>query len=109
MLRTIATILVVAAISGWISRGEQAVGVSPYPTDWIRTADGWESRSVVQPQHRMAPPPPLHPVVIAGFQLLASLLFLAAFPASVRSLAPVAARNLPRGHLRQATPATVRV
>lgn len=85
MLRSLATIMIVAAISGWISAGERAVGRST-AGDWIRTSDGWESRVVVQP-HQPFVLPPLHPGVVAGLQLGVSLFFLLAFPSRVRELA----------------------
>jgi hypothetical protein len=85
MRRSLLTILIVAAISGWISAGERAVG-RPAGGDWVRTADGWESRLVLEPREELAPPP-IHPGVIAALQVGASLLFLFAFPSRVRELA----------------------
>jgi hypothetical protein len=82
--RSLLTILTVAAISGWISRGERAASVAE-ASDWVRTADGWEVRAVIEP-HEPSVPPPVHPAVIAGLQLGASLFFLIAFPARVRVL-----------------------
>jgi hypothetical protein len=82
--RSLLTILTVAAISGWISRGERAASVAE-ASDWVRTADGWEVRQVVEPYEPSAPPP-VHPAVIAGLQLGASLFFLVAFPTRVRVL-----------------------
>ena len=101
MLRTLATVLIVAGISAWISWGERTAGLTAYATDWVRTADGWESRRVVEPYRPLAPPA-VHPGVIAGFQLLASLLVLAAFPASARTAEAPLAKSTPRGHRRQA-------
>jgi hypothetical protein len=82
--RSLLTILTVAAISGWIARGERAASIAQ-ASDWVRTADGWEVRLVVEP-HEPSTPPPVHPAVIAGLQLGASLFFLIAFPARVRVL-----------------------
>lgn len=85
MKRSLLTILTVAAISGWISRGERAASVAAEASDWVRTADGWEVRAVVEP-YEPSVPPPVHPAVIAGLQLGASLFFLVAFPPRVRVL-----------------------
>jgi hypothetical protein len=76
--RNILIILSVAALSYWIARAERAAGESGPLTDWIHTADGWESRSVLAA--RQAPLPAIHPGLIAAFELMASLLALAAFP-----------------------------
>ena len=84
MKRSLFTILTVAAISGWISRGERAASIAE-ASDWVRTADGWEVRAVIEPYEPSAPPP-VHPAVVAGLQLGASLFFLVAFPARVRVL-----------------------
>jgi hypothetical protein len=92
--RSLLTILTVAAISGWISHGERAASVAE-ASDWVRTADGWEVRQMVEP-YEPSSPPPVHPAVIAGLQLGASLFFLLAFPARVRVL-PSATGILPVG------------
>jgi hypothetical protein len=96
--RSILIILIVAAISGWISSGEHSASDAAYAGDWVRTADGWESRDVLEP-YEAPSPPAIHPVVIAAFQLLASLFVLAAFPArvSARRLSP--AEPVLRRHL----------
>jgi hypothetical protein len=78
--RSLLIILVVAAISGWINGNERVASDAACAADWIRTADGWESREVLAPYEAPAPQA-IHPAVVAGFQLLASLLVLAAFPA----------------------------
>jgi hypothetical protein len=84
MRRSLLTILIVAAIAGWISASERAVG---RPSgDWVRTNDGWESRLVLQPREE-SPAPTIHPGVIAALQLGVSALFLLAFPSRVRELA----------------------
>jgi hypothetical protein len=97
--RSILTILIVAAISGWISYGERWAGDAALGADWIRTADGWESRQVLQPFEYSAPPA-VHPAVIAALQLLASAFFLAAFPARVGTAARSVTQSLSRTHLR---------
>jgi len=97
--RNLLIILIVAAISSWINSGERAAGDTAYAADWVRTADGWESRVVLEP-YEAPSPPAIHPAVIAAFQLLASLFFLAAFPARVSVVARRAAEPAFRTHLR---------
>lgn len=95
MRRSLLSIAIVAAISGWISRGEHAVGRSA-GDDWVRTAQGWQSRRVLQAP---APPaaPPVHPAVVASLQAGASLFFLIAFPSRVRATQPAGrAEGAPR-------------
>jgi hypothetical protein len=77
--RSLITILAVAAISSWISRAEHASGEGRPRTDWVRTVDGWESRSVLAVASEQ-PTPELHPGLVAAFQLTASLLALVALP-----------------------------
>jgi hypothetical protein len=84
MRRSLLTILIVAAIAGWISASERAVGRPA--GDWVRTNDGWESRVVLQPREE-SPAPTIHPGVLAALQLGVSVLFLLAFPSRVRELA----------------------
>lgn len=86
MLRSLLTILIVAAIAGWISAGERAVGLVPAGSDWVRTSDGWESRLVLEPREESSAPT-IHPGLIAAMQLGVSVLFLLAFPSRVRELA----------------------
>ena len=85
MRRSLLTILIVAAIAGWISAGERAAG-RPAGSDWVRTNDGWESRIVLQPREEPTTPT-IHPGFLAALQLGVSLLFLLAFPSRVRELA----------------------
>lgn len=85
MRRSLLTILIVAAIAGWISASERAVG-RPSGSDWVRTNDGWESRLVLEPREE-SPAPTIHPGVLAALQLGVSVLFLLAFPSRVRELA----------------------
>jgi hypothetical protein len=99
--QSLLTLLIVAAISGWISHGERAAGLSGEPIDWVRTADGWESRTAVEP-YELSAAPAVHPAVVAALQLGASMFFLVAFPARVTA---VPARNSSatiRTHVRQA-------
>lgn len=103
MRRSLFTIATVAAISSWISWGEHAVGRPG--DDWVRTADGWQSRRVLAAEP-FAPPPVVHPAVVAGLQLGMSLFCLIAFPSRVTAVRPatVEARNAlrRRGQQRRA-------
>jgi hypothetical protein len=92
--RSLLTILIVAAISGWIARAER-VSTAADPTAWVRTSVGWESRAAVEAAGPPAPPA-IHPAVIASMELCASLFFLVAFPARVRLLATCPAASGPR-------------
>ena len=82
MRRGLLTFLFVTAISGWISQGEQAVGLASPTGDWVHTAAGWELRTALERTPRRAPVD-IHPSLVAAFQLGASLFFLIAFPARV--------------------------
>lgn len=87
MLRSLLTILIVAAISGWISAGERAVeNPSTEAGRWIRTADGWEPRLVLEPQNPAPTLPAIHPGLVATLQVGVSLFFLLACPSRVRRL-----------------------
>ena len=89
MRRSLLVILIVAALSAWISQLERAPGATGRQSDWVRTADGWESRQVLE-LHGAAPAFNLHPGLVAAFQLGASILFLAAFPGrALPAAAPV--------------------
>jgi hypothetical protein len=90
--RFLFTLLTVVGLSMLISGSEQAGGVSPGAKDWVRTADGWESRHVVQARPRMAAPA-LHPGLVAAFQLGASVFCLLAFPAQVVALDSIRRRS----------------
>ena len=61
-------------------------------SNWVRTADGWEPSGVLRVESRPATKDPLHPLLVASFQLGASLFALLAFP----SRKPVAERSCPR-------------
>jgi hypothetical protein len=97
--RSILIILIVAAISSWISGSEHPASNAAYGAEWVRTADGWESRDVLEP-YQTPSPPAVHPLVIAAFQLLASLFFLTAFPARVSAVRRSRAEPVLRTHLR---------
>jgi hypothetical protein len=93
MRRSVLVILIVALLSAWISRAERVSGDSTTDHDWVRTSRGWEHRSGFNAA-RSQPPLPIHPGLIAAFQLGASLFVLLAFPgravpaAASRSAAP---------------------
>jgi hypothetical protein len=97
--RSVLIILIVAVISSWISSGERTGADAAHAADWVRTADGWESRAVLDPYEPPAPPA-VHPAVIAVLQLLASLFFLAAFPSRVSLVGQGARAPGLRAHLR---------
>jgi len=54
------------------------LGDGANPLEWVRTQDGWERSLVLQPGTRESGL--VHPLVVAGLQLLASTLVLLAFP-----------------------------
>jgi hypothetical protein len=81
---------------GLAARCGHAGTVASSGIDWVRTADGWQPRRVVEAR-RPAAPPTLHPATVAAFELIASLLALTAFPASVRRAA--VSRTAPAKHL----------
>lgn len=89
LVRPLITIAAVALLSGLLSHWHQAQGqregaaARADGTTWIRTVDGWEPSIVLQSQPEPATTPALHPLLVAGFFLSASLLALLAFPADV--------------------------
>jgi hypothetical protein len=85
----------VATLSYWIqglelARGlpekEPVHGESVNSLEWVRTQDGWEHPLVLQPPSQ--DPALIHPLVVAGLQLLGSLLVLLAFPLSSQPVVP---------------------
>ena len=86
MLRCVVTVTAVALLSWLLSQWQQAQGqrevaaVRADGTTWVRTVDGWEPSIVLESQPEPATPPTLHPLLVASFQLTASLLALLAFP-----------------------------
>jgi hypothetical protein len=83
---------------GLVGRCGHAGTVASSGINWVRTAGGWQPRRVVEAR-RPAAPPTLHPATVAAFELIASLLALAAFPASARRTAvnrKASANHLPR-------------
>jgi hypothetical protein len=95
MLRSVLTVALVASLAAWIAQAERrgaesaplaraATAATPQSA-WVRTADGWQPRGVlaVEPPARA----PIHPGLIAGFQLAFSLLVLIAFPGKAKPVA----------------------
>jgi hypothetical protein len=67
-------------------------GYDGRPARWVRTAQGWEDANRWQRalhRHR----PALHPAVVAGVQLLTSLMALLAFPVPAARNADVPRRR----------------
>ena len=80
MLRSLLIIAAVAAISTVLSHLEHAHSQMPTASPaWVRTIDGWEPSSVLTTGSNSSTPS-LHPFVVAGFQLGASVFVLIAFP-----------------------------
>lgn len=100
MRRSVFTIVSVAALSAWIARAERAVGVTSHDPrsiaaeadDWVRTAQGWQRRSALNASSS-ATPLPIHPALVAGFQIGFSLLVLVAFPVERRRVARAASAS----------------
>ncbi len=99
MLRCVVTIVSVGLLCGLLSHFQQVQGQLEFTsarstgTAWIRTADGWEPSIVLKSDPDAASPPTLHPLLVASFQLIASLFALLAFPAAKA----VAAGRMARG------------
>jgi hypothetical protein len=95
MLRSVLTVALVASLAAWIAQAERrgaegvplartAVAATPQSA-WVRTADGWQPRGVLA--FEPPAPAPIHPGLIAGFQLAFSLLVLIAFPGKAKPIA----------------------
>ena len=85
MLRSLFIIAIVAAISGLLSHLESAQAERQPQTHsesaaWVRTVDGWEPSTVLTSHSMIEGSPALHPLLVAGFQLGASVFVLLAFP-----------------------------
>ena len=86
LLRPLVTIVAVALLSGLLSHWHQAQGQREVAaarsdgTTWIRTIDGWEQSIVLEAPAEPPAIPALHPLLVAGFFVSASLLALLAFP-----------------------------
>ena len=92
LFRPLITISTVAAISCFLAHLENAQGQLPVATAWVRTADGWEPSGVLRVERRPTEVSPVHPLLVAGFELGASLFALIAFP----SRQPASKQVLPR-------------
>jgi hypothetical protein len=68
------------------------LGERSNPLEWVRTQDGWERSLVLQPGTQE--PGLVHPLVVAGLQLLVSMLVLLAFPLT-GSQAPLTGNQAP--------------
>lgn len=86
MFRCLVTVAAVTLLSSLISHAPQAQGqrevfaTDSHGTTWVRTVDGWEPSAALHTQPDSATPPALHPLLVAGFFVSASLLALMAFP-----------------------------
>ena len=82
MLRSVATILVIAALCGLLNDIGEVQGQRNSDETWVRTVDGWEPYGALSahPVDRFT----LHPCLVGSFQLLFSVFALMAFPTSVR-------------------------
>lgn len=64
------------------ARGQRHMVGGPAEASWVRTSDGWAHGESLWPAQRPSVRPTLHPLLVAGFQLSASLFVLVAFPSS---------------------------
>jgi hypothetical protein len=99
-------VLAVAALSSWIASAEHVPPVAAAPaaarpaSEWIRTTAGWERRGALTPGP-IIPPVNIHPGVVAGLQLTASLLALMIFPVHAVPARPPAAPAPSAAHRRR--------
>ncbi len=84
------TLSVVATLSYVASHIEYAEADRVDLPKWVRTVDGWEPASVLSPEYGPVNLPALHPFLVAGFELGASVFVLLAFPGKAirRNTAP---------------------
>jgi len=96
LVRSLLICLLVACLSYWIQGMEMAQSLPEWkplleqksnPLKWVRTQDGWERSLVLQPKSRE--PGIVHPLVVAGLQLLASMLVLQAFSCSAQPVSTI--------------------
>lgn len=81
VLRSLLIISVVAAVAAGLNRLEHAHSqISTVSPAWVRTVDGWEPSSALTTTPATEPSPAVHPALVAGFQLGASVFVLLAFP-----------------------------
>jgi hypothetical protein len=80
VFRSLVVISAVALLGGMISQLKPAQADRQVELAWVRTSDGWEPGSVLTSQHTASVSPTLHPGLVAGLQLGASVFVLLAFP-----------------------------
>lgn len=84
MRRAIGVLLVLAVLVWWAVRLPGVAPPTATDSDWRRTAQGWQRRSL-WPELQPVRQPRLHPLNVAAFEVLASFLALLAFdPTSPR-------------------------
>jgi hypothetical protein len=103
LLRCLIVIVSVALLSGLLNHFQHAQGqreiakeiasIQSSATSWVRTVDGWEPSIALELDPDAATPPALHPLLVASFQVFASLLALLGFPAAHILAAARAARS----------------
>ena len=80
-MRWIVWLLVLLVVAGWLA-AEAPLLTTPAPalsdSHWRRTRDGWEQANWLHDRGAVHHPT-IHPAVVATWQLLASILVLAAF------------------------------
>lgn len=73
-----ALLLLLGGVAAWAMHFDSATGLAqPDSLEWIRSANGWVPVSALH--ERPPQTPPLNPLVVAGVQLLGSLLVLIGF------------------------------
>jgi len=77
-------------------------------TKWRRTASGWQRVEHVVPQSTQATPTTLNPLVVAAFQLLASVLALAILPTGSKQRGTEQVAQPSRAKTASATPRSKR-
>lgn len=78
MLRGIGILLFVVTVSGVLARFESTSAQPVTPVEWVRTVDGWEPTGVLSAPDQSSGAV-LHPLLVGGFQLAASVMALVAF------------------------------
>ncbi|MCG8451385.1 MAG: hypothetical protein MI725_17605 [Pirellulales bacterium] len=90
MYRCLLTIAAVAMLSCCFAhlekaQGQRQIAAGDARTMWVRTVDGWENSELLWLESSRFVAPSLHPTLVAGFQLSASLFVLIAFPSCAKS------------------------
>ncbi len=91
MYQSVLTLAAVVALSSVIASLDNAQGqrqvLSQSPgLSWVRTTDGWEDHELLWSEYGPTENPALHPLLVATFQLSASLFVLVAFPSAPRRM-----------------------